>query len=519
MTNPAGTLQIDTTAPTVTSVTTSGTGITSGNGDLDAGDTVIFNANMSEAVTVTGGPPTMTLSDGGTATYVSGSGTSALTFSYTVQAGDNSADLAVTSFNPNSSTIQDGAGNNASMGGAVVNPVGTLQIDTMAPTVTSVTTSGTGITSGSGDRGVGATVTFTVHMSETVTVAGGTPTLTLSDGGIASYLSGTGTSGLAFVYTVEAGDSASDLTVTGLNLGTATIRDAAGNNADLSGAAANPAGTLQIDTVTPTVTSVATSGSGITAGTGDVGVGIVVTFTVNVSKAVTVAGSPPTLTLNDGGTATYVSGSGTSALAFSYAVGAGQNTSDLAVTTVNLNEATIQDVPGNIADISGAAGNPAGTLQVDTTAPTVTSVATSGTGITSGNGDLRAGATVTFTVNLSEVVTVAGGTPTLSLIDGGTATYAVRYAGTTALTFNYTVMAAARILTTWQSRRSIWARRPSGTAAGNNADTLRRDDQSAGDTCRSTPRRRLYRSSPRRRRATSPLRSSPAPPRRATPSR
>ena len=51
----------------------------------------------------------------------------------------------------------------------------------------------------------------------------------------------------------------------------------------------------------------------------------------------TVAGGTPTLTLNDGGTATYVGGSGTSALTFSYTVGAGQNTADLTVTAVNLN--------------------------------------------------------------------------------------------------------------------------------------------------------------------------------------
>ena len=53
----------------------------------------------------------------------------------------------------------------------------------------------------------------------------------------------------------------------------------------------------------------------------------------------------------------------------------------------------------------------------------MTSVATSGTGITAGNGDLNAGNVVTLTVNLSEAVTVAGGTPTLTLNDGGTATY------------------------------------------------------------------------------------------------
>ena len=50
----------------------------------------------------------------------------------------------------------------------------------------------------------------------------------------------------------------------------------------------------------------------------------------------TVTGTP-TLTLNDGGTATYTSGSGTNALTFSYTVAAGQNTARrLAVTAVNL---------------------------------------------------------------------------------------------------------------------------------------------------------------------------------------
>ena len=142
-----------------------------------------------------GGTPTLTLNDGGTATYSGGSGTSALTFSYTVAAGQNTADLAVTAFNANGGTITNGAGNAATMTGAVTNPAGTLQIDTTTPTVSSVTASGTGITAGSGDLGAGKTVTLTVAMSEAVTVStsGGTPTLTLNDGGTATYSGGSGT--------------------------------------------------------------------------------------------------------------------------------------------------------------------------------------------------------------------------------------------------------------------------------------------------------------------------------------
>ena len=147
-------------------------------GDLNAGKTVTLKLNLSEAVTVAGGTPTLTLNNGGTATYSGGSGTSALTFSYTIGAGQNISALAATAVNLNSATVKDGAGNAASLSLSGLTQSGP-QIDTTTPTVSSVTTSGTTITSGSGDLGVGKTVTFTVAMNEVVTVntTGGTPTL------------------------------------------------------------------------------------------------------------------------------------------------------------------------------------------------------------------------------------------------------------------------------------------------------------------------------------------------------
>ncbi len=98
--------------------------------------------------------------------------------------------------------------------------------------------------------------------------------------------------------------------------------------------------------------------------------GRVVTLTLNMSEAVTVAGGMPTLTLNDGGTAAYTGGSGTNALNFSYTVGAGQNTSDLAVSAFNSNSATIKNGAGTAASLTGAVTSPSGTLQIDTTTPT-----------------------------------------------------------------------------------------------------------------------------------------------------
>src|SRR5207245_1416469 len=81
----------DTTTPTVASLVASGTGITAGAGDLGVGKVVTLTLNLSEAVTVAGGTPTLTLNNGGTATYTGGSGSNALTFSYTVGAGQTTA--------------------------------------------------------------------------------------------------------------------------------------------------------------------------------------------------------------------------------------------------------------------------------------------------------------------------------------------------------------------------------------------------------------------------------------------
>ena len=159
----------------------------------------------------------------------------------------------------------------------------------------------------------------------------------------------------------------------------------------------------------PTVLSVATSGSGITNGNGDLNAGHVVTLTLTMSEAVTVAGGTPTLTLNDGGTATYVGGSGEDALTFSYTVSAGQNTPDLTVTTVNLNGATIKDSSGNAASLSGTL-NPTGALQIDTTPPAAPVIAHD-------------------TINANNTVTLSGSATaaaTVTVLDGhvalGTAT-------------------------------------------------------------------------------------------------
>ena len=62
---------------------------------VNAGHLITITMTTSEAATVTG-TPLLQLNDNEVATYTGGSGTNALTFAYTVQPGDNVADLHAT---------------------------------------------------------------------------------------------------------------------------------------------------------------------------------------------------------------------------------------------------------------------------------------------------------------------------------------------------------------------------------------------------------------------------------------
>jgi len=67
--------------PTITNVSS-----TTANGTYGAGSVISVTATFSSTVMVTG-TPLLALNSGGTASYASGSGTSTLTFVYTVAAG------------------------------------------------------------------------------------------------------------------------------------------------------------------------------------------------------------------------------------------------------------------------------------------------------------------------------------------------------------------------------------------------------------------------------------------------
>src|SRR5439155_1402723 len=157
--------------------------------------------------------PQLTLETGTTdevVNYASGSGTSSLTFTYTVQAGDTNDDLdyvATTSLALNGGTIKDPATNNATLTLAApgaANSLGAnkaLVIDTTAPTVTSVNSSTANVSYKAGSA-ISVQHNFPTRRSSDLT-----PQLTLETGTtdeVVNYASGSGTSSLTFTYTVQA---------------------------------------------------------------------------------------------------------------------------------------------------------------------------------------------------------------------------------------------------------------------------------------------------------------------------
>ena len=119
-----------------------------------------------------------------------------------------------------------------------------------------------------------------------------------------------------------------------------------------------------IASLPPTFTAVSEMPS-----TGVLNAGNTVTITLSTNEAVTVSGTP-TLALNDNGTANYVAAASTStSLVFDYTVAASDaDVASLAVTQVNLNGATIQDVVGNNASLSLSGLTHSGP-QIDITMP------------------------------------------------------------------------------------------------------------------------------------------------------
>ena len=177
-------------APTISSVTAA----TPGNAtDLAAGKVVTITVNFTGSVNVTGAPE-LQLNDNEVATYVSGSGSDALTFKYIVLPNDTTADLQVQSLLTNGGTIKDGNGNDAGLANAAADLH--LQVDTTAPAVSSIVAAGSSPNNGGNEQ-------FTVSFSESVTGVDGSNFTAVTSGTTDTGVVVTPVSGSVYTVTVE----------------------------------------------------------------------------------------------------------------------------------------------------------------------------------------------------------------------------------------------------------------------------------------------------------------------------
>ena len=332
---------------------------------LNAGKVVTISVNFSNTVSVTGAPQLL-LNDGKAATYLSGSGSHTLVFSYNVQDGDNTSDLQVQSLSLNAGTIKDPGGQDAGLGRAATDLH--LVVDTAAPTV-SVTASATALLAGQT-----STVTFTFSEAVTgfalsdTTVSGGTLSNLVHVGLNASHQD---------IYTATFTPDVTNAEAGSVQVNASSYADSAGN----AGAASSTV-SFTGDTKAPTV-QVTADHNTLTAGDS-----AVVTFTF--SEAVTGFGLGDVTVL--GGTLGNLSHVGVDSSGHDvYTATFTPDATNTEAGSVQVNASSYTDVAGN----SGAASNTI-SFTGDTKAPTVS--------VAADHSALLAGQTAVVTFTFSEAV-------------------------------------------------------------------------------------------------------------------
>jgi hypothetical protein len=307
-----------------------------------ARDTIPITVSFSNTVTVSG-TPSLALKDGKSAVYTSGSGTTQLTFEYTVADGDNIQDLDVTSLTElemTDGTLTGPSGTEVelTLSAATALAGKHLLVDAQAPTGSAVVTSNDGsnahvqvITDDDGGSGV----TEYQWLSSADETPGGVWQSIESDFDVTLPTGALGYKGYLW------------------------LRDTMGN---VGGPfASNELGLVRIQSVDTSVTKTAFKA------------GDTVPIQVTFSDTVTVTGTPM-LRLTGGAFAFYTGGSGTSTLTFTYTVSAGDNIAELDTTSstaLDLNGGTITG-PTDAVLLTALPESPLADrdLLVDTTPPT-----------------------------------------------------------------------------------------------------------------------------------------------------
>ncbi|MQG95527.1 DUF4347 domain-containing protein [Pseudomonas sp. MN1F] len=362
-----GAILVDAVAPTVSSLDLPASGA------YKAGDVLRFTVNASEVVNVNG-TPRLALNIGGVtryADYVSGSGSSALVFEYTI-VSPNTANSGIGlpgSIDLNGATLRDPAGNAMNLNLNAPGSASGVIVDTQAPEIANIArVEVTPTHAGS----VHYTVTFNENVSGVDSADFSLAFTGSANGRIASI---TRIDGRTYEVLVDnlAGAGNVRLDLNGSNTG---IVDVAGN--PVSGGLAGSV--YSIDRVAPSVTSVGVPASGTyTAGQ-------TLDFTVNTDEAVLVdssTGNPRlAVTLDNGRVvyADYLAGSGSTALTFRLTVtnGMAGNSTFAVASSIDSNGGTLRDAIGNDANTGlHNVGNTRGIL-VDARAPQPSSIVVEG---------------------------------------------------------------------------------------------------------------------------------------------
>ncbi|PUZ25346.1 hypothetical protein DCC81_13670 [Chitinophaga parva] len=329
------------------------------NGTYTTGQDLTFTVHFSEVVNVTGTPalPVTIGTQTVLATYVSGTGSDILTFSYTVLDGQMDLDgiSLATSLLPNGATIRDAAARDADFTLHNVASTTNVLVNTHLPTVVI-----------SGPATISSSFTATITFSEAMTG------LTLSDFLVSNATLTNLTTTDGIVYTVDVTPVADGSLTLQLPANVAVNTQAAGNKA-------SNILTVTADLAVPVITQVDVPADNI------YNAGSVLTFTVHYSENVAITGTPklPIIIGTQPVQASYVSGSGTNLLVFTYTVQNGDLDMDgIALgSALILNGGSIKDgisndgvlTLNNIASTANVLVNTAHpTVVISSPAPTVT---------------------------------------------------------------------------------------------------------------------------------------------------
>lgn len=341
------------------------------------GQALDFTVNFNGPVTVVGAPTLgLTLDTGGAvqATYIGGSGTSALTFRYAVTTGTadaNGVSLA-SGLVLNGATLRDAFGNDANLTlNSVASTTGVL-VNGLAPVFSAASVNGSSLV-----------ISYTESTALDAVQIPATGAFSVLAGGVSTTVTAVTVDAVAKTVTLTLNTPVT----AGQSVTVAYTDPSASNDANaVQNAAGNDAVSLSAQVVTNTTIAPPAINSVAVPANSTYLLGQTLDFTVNFSSNVNVTGAPTLgLTLDTGGTvqAVYISGSGTSALTFRYTVATGTaDTNGISLAAaIALNGGTLRDTTNHDAALTLAAVGATTAVLVNGLVPVFNTATVTGTSL------------------------------------------------------------------------------------------------------------------------------------------